>query len=96
MPDPTAPLAINARQHGLSDITVHDGKFLDTLKDMREWERLGARCTGCGHIGWVDKRAVLAQVGNHYLLNLRQRFHCRACGQKGGHEVLIGKLDRNV
>jgi hypothetical protein len=87
---------LSARQHGVKSFYVHDGKSLNTLRDMPQWEVLGAQCSQCGHVGWLDKRAVLAKIGNVYLLNLRQKLSCRACGQKGDQDLLIGMLDRNV
>jgi hypothetical protein len=72
------------------------GKSLNTLKDMPQWEVLGGQCSKCGHVGWLDKHAVLARVGNHYLLNLRQKLRCIPCDYKGMNDVPIGELDRNV
>lgn len=87
---------LSAKEFGIKHFNVHDGSSLNTLRDMPQWEVLGGQCTKCGHVGWLDKRAVLARVGNHYLLNLRQRLHCLACDYKGSNDVLIGQLDRNV
>lgn len=87
---------LSARQYGIKSFYVHDGKSLDTLRHMQQWEVLGGQCTKCGHVGWLDKRAVLARVGNQFLLNLRHKLSCGACGQKGEQDVLIGQLDRNI
>ena len=84
------------RHNGIKSFYVHDGKSLDTIANLHQWEVLGAQCSKCGHVGWLDKRAVLARLGNQYLLNLRNTLRCRACDQKGSQDVLIGKLDRNV
>jgi hypothetical protein len=63
---------------------------------LTQWELLGGPCSKCGYIGWLDKRAVMAKIGNVYLLNLRHKLHCRACDHKGDQDVLIGMLDRNA
>jgi hypothetical protein len=80
---------------GISSFRIHDGKTLDTVTGLREWEVLGAECAACGKAAWLDKRKVLARVGNQYLLNLRGKLKC-TCGNKAGNAVLIGQLDRNI
>jgi hypothetical protein len=80
---------------GISSYRVHDGKTLDTLKGLREWEVLGAQCAACERITWLDTRKILAIVGNQYLINLRGKMKCR-CGNKAGNSVLTGIIDRNV
>jgi len=73
----------------------HDGKTYDTIKGMREWEILGGKCGKCERISWVDKKAVMAKLGNQYLLNVGRHLKC-ACGNKDGNRVMIGHLSRNV
>jgi hypothetical protein len=80
---------------GISSFPIHDGKTLDTVTSLREWEILGAQCAKCGRLAWVDKRKVLAKVGNQYLLNLQGKLKC-TCGNKAGNDVLNAQLDRNV
>jgi hypothetical protein len=47
-------------------------------------------------VAWLDKQAVMRQIGgNQYLLNLRGKLKCE-CGNKQGNDVLIGYLDRNI
>jgi len=81
---------------GIKAFHVYDEKFLRTLRDLPQWEILGGRCAKCGHVGWLDKRSVMAKIGNHYLINVRQRLRCSSCGYRGDNEVLIGYLDRNI
>lgn len=73
----------------------HDPRYHDTLKSLREWEVVGAKCAACGRISWLDKSAIQRQLGDQYLMNLRYRLRCE-CGNKEGNLVLIGALDRNV
>lgn len=54
---------------------------------------LGARCSACGRIGWLNKDAVLERWGDQYLMNLRSRFRCD-CGNRTDNVVLIGRLPR--
>jgi hypothetical protein len=56
-------------------------------------EVLGARCSACGRVGWVNKDSVLARWGDQYLMNLRGRFRCD-CGNRTDNTVLIGRLPR--
>lgn len=72
---------------------AHDPKYYDTIARLRDWEVLGAQCGKCGHIGWLDKEAVLRKWGNHYLLNLRNKIRCQ-CGNKADNKILIGALPR--
>ena len=81
---------------GVKSFYVHDGKNYGTLRDMHQWEVLGGQCSKCGHVGWLDRKAVIAKIGNHYLMNLRQKLHCIACDYRGMNDVLIGHLDRNI
>jgi hypothetical protein len=85
-----------ALHRGISHYRTHDGKSLETIETLSQWEVLGGQCSKCGRIGWLDKRALQARLGNEYLLNLRRRLTCRACGQKGEQDVLIGIMDRNA
>lgn len=87
---------ISGRGYGIKSFYVHDGKSLNTLRDMPQWEVLGGQCSKCGHIGWLDKRGVLRRVGNQYLLNLRRKLLCQCCDHKGDNDVVIGHLDRNI
>ena len=80
---------------GIAAYRVHDGKTLDTVKGLHEWEVLGAECAACRKVAWLDKRKILAKVGNQFLINLRGKFKC-TCGNKAENAVLIGQLDRNV
>ncbi len=73
--------------------TEHDPAMYHTLKGLREWEVLGAKCAACGHVGWVNKDALLARFGDRYLMNLHGQFRCR-CGNRDGNTVLIGRLPR--
>ncbi len=72
----------------------HDGQQYETLKGLREWEVLGAKCSKCEHVSWLDKVAVERIVGDHYLLNLRHMLRC-GCGNREGNKVLIGMLGRD-
>ncbi len=78
-----------------SSFREHDGKQYETLRGLREWEVLGARCGKCGRLAWLDKRTVQREWGDQYLLNLPHKLRCE-CGNKEGNRVLIGTLDRNV
>ena len=91
MPDPD----LRFQGFGVTSFRVHDGKSLETLKGLQQWEILGGQCAKCGRVSWLDKRAVERKIGNHYLLNLRGKLRCE-CGNRQGNDVLIGYLDRNV
>lgn len=67
-----------------ADYREHDGQQYETLKSLREWEVLGARCGKCGRVSWLDKRAVEREWGNQYLMNLRDKLKCE-CGNKEGN-----------
>ena len=84
--DPTAPFKP-------SSFAEHNPSQYHTLRGMNQWEVLGAKCSACGRIGWVNKDAVLARWGDQYLLNLRGKFRCD-CGNKTDNTVLIGHLPR--
>jgi hypothetical protein len=75
------------------DYYEHDPAQYHTLRQLQQWEIVGCKCGVCGHIGWVDKEAVLRVFGDMYLMNLRYRMLC-ACGNKDGNKVLIGRLAR--
>lgn len=62
-----------------------------TLSGLAQWEVLGAKCAVCGHIGWVEKDAILRSLGNQYLLNIAPRMSC-PCGNKSDNTLLIGKV----
>lgn len=79
----------------LSHVEEHDGKSLDTLRSMHEWEVLGGRCGQCGRVAWMDRKALFAKIGNEYLLNVGRHLKC-ACGNKEGNRVLIGSISRNA
>lgn len=87
---------LSAREYRVKSYHVHDGKSLETLRSMAEWEVLGGQCTKCGHVGWLNRKALIVKIGNEYLLNLRRKLSCHACGRKGEQDVLIGHLDRNI
>ncbi|MDR6757191.1 hypothetical protein J2Y48_002487 [Mycoplana sp. BE70] len=71
----------------------HNPSQYHTLRGLQQWEVLGAKCGACGHIGWLDKDAVMRKCGDQYLMNLRGRIRCE-CGNKDGNIVLIGNLPR--
>jgi hypothetical protein len=71
----------------------HDGHSYETLKSLKEWEVLGARCAKCSRVSWLDKSAIEREWGNQYLINLPGRLKCQ-CGNKDGNKVLIGNLPR--
>ncbi|WP_428414526.1 hypothetical protein [Pararhizobium sp.] len=76
-----------------SEFGEHDGKQYQTLRGLREWEVLGARCGKCGRVALLDKTAVLRQCGDRYLRNLRGMLKCQ-CGNREGNRVLVGTLPR--
>ena len=80
---------------GVTSYRVHDGKTLDTIESLQQWEILGGQCAKCGRVAWLEKRSVAKTLGNQYLLNLRGRLKCE-CGNRRGNDVLIGYLDRNL
>lgn len=65
------------------------------FKTLAQWETLGARCHGCGRIGWIDKDALQRQRGNQYLINLAKSLRCKECGAKGNNAWVIGKAPRD-
>ncbi|MGT2442998.1 hypothetical protein ACU4I5_10430 [Ensifer adhaerens] len=71
----------------------HNPAMYNTIRSLHEWEVLGGRCSACGHIGWLNKDAVLERWGDQYLMNLRNRFRCD-CGNRTDNVVLIGRLPR--
>lgn len=73
--------------------TEHNPSQYHTIRGLNQWEVLGCKCSACGHIGWVDKDAVLRQYGDQYLMNLRGKFRCD-CGNRTENIVLIGNLPR--
>lgn len=81
---------------GIKSFYVHDSTSYGTLRDMNQWEVLGGQCCKCGHVGWLEKRAVMTKVGNLYLMHLRQNLRCITCRYRGSNDVLIGHLDRNA
>lgn len=82
--------------HGIRNFYVYNSTFLKALRDMPQWEILGGQCTKCGHVGWLEKKIVIAKLGNHYLVNVRQRLACLPCGNRKTNDLLIGHLDRNA
>lgn len=76
-----------------SSFIEHDPATYNTIKGLQEWEVLGARCSACGRVGWVNKDTVLARWGDQYLMNLRGRFRCD-CGNRTDNTVLVGRLPR--
>lgn len=76
-----------------SSFIEHDPSLYTAVKGLAQWEVLGAKCSACGHIGWLNKEAVLARWGNQYLMNMRGKFKC-VCGNKDNNTVLIGRLPR--
>lgn len=76
-----------------SPYVEHNPSQYHTIRGLQQWEILGCKCGACGHIGWVDKDAILREWGDLYLMNLRNRFKC-VCENKDGNKVLIGKLPR--
>ena len=66
----------------------------ETVRSMREWEVLGARCGKCGHTAWLDKAAIVRRYGNQYLNNMSDRLVCQ-CGNAAGNAVLVGTLGRD-
>lgn len=81
---------------GVINFYVFQSTFLKSLRDMPQWEVLGGQCSKCGHIGWLEKRTVIARTGNHYLVNVRRKLRCLPCGYRGENDVLIGHLGRNI
>lgn len=69
------------------------GNNYKTLKDLSEWQVLGAKCGRCGHIAWLNHQAVTREIGNQYLIHLRGKLRCR-CGNGEGNRVLLGNLPR--
>ena len=80
---------------GVKNYRIHDGKSLETLNGLQQWEVLGGQCAKCGRVAWLEKRAVERKIGNQYLLNLRGKLRCD-CENRQGNDVLIGYLDRNI
>ena len=90
------PRGIDLSYPPVKNFHVDDGKFLRSLRELAQWEILGGQCTKCGHIGWLDKRAVMARIGNHFLVNVRQRLRCSRCDNRRTNDLLIGHMDRNA
>lgn len=71
-----------------------DGYDYDTIRLLKEWEVLGAKCGKCGKRTWLDKRAIVDRYGNQYLKYMGSKLKC-TCGNRDGNRVLIGKLGRD-
>lgn len=71
-----------------------DGYDFDTIRILKEWEVLGAKCGICGKTVWLDKSAFIQRYGNQYLRYMGSKLRC-TCGNREGNRVLIGKLGRD-
>lgn len=91
----TKGIDLSGNEHLISYSYEHDGKSYDTLRDVSEWQMLGGKCSKCGRVAWVDKKAVMKKVCNQYLLNVGRHLKC-ACGNKTENKVMIGQMSRNV
>lgn len=67
-----------------------------TLGDLMKWERLGGRCTGCGHEGLVNAYLIRRKFGRRPLDDLEGFLRCTLCQRKGGNRWMVSKLDRNI
>lgn len=80
---------------GMSEIEILRMRRM-TFADVAEWERLGGRCTSCGHEGLVNAYQMRRTFGRRPLADLEPLLRCTICRGKGANRWLITKLDRNM
>jgi hypothetical protein len=66
-----------------------------TLGDLREWERLGGKCTACTREGWIDKYALRHRYGRTNLVLLQPLLRCCRCNHKGDNRFILGMMARD-
>jgi hypothetical protein len=63
---------------------------------LREWECVGARCGACEREAWLDRYDMQRKArGSVVLSDLAPRLRCRACGNRVGNKIILGKLPRD-
>jgi hypothetical protein len=65
------------------------------VKDLREWERLGAWCGGCGHQAWLDRRDLDRRFRAVALVDLQAKLRCLRCDNRTGNRLILGNLPRD-
>jgi hypothetical protein len=66
-----------------------------SIGGLPEWYRLGARCSLCKRMAWVDRYAIAKRFSsNAYVGSLASRLRCTECGNRGGNDFVIEKLPR--
>lgn len=66
-----------------------------SIGGLPEWYRLGARCSLCKRMAWVDRYAIAKRFSaNAYVGSLASRLRCTECGHRGGNDFILEKLPR--
>jgi len=85
IPDDVSGLSADAAE----DLTA------TTFGTIREWQRIGGKCSKCPHQGWLDRYALARQFGVTPLVTLQPLLRCTQCDTKGSHKFIIGMMARD-
>lgn len=68
----------------------------DSTAWLADWHVLDLKCGACGHRGKLYWSRVRARVAPGTRMgDLERRFRCKACGNRQGNQLSIGKLPRD-
>jgi hypothetical protein len=66
-----------------------------TFSGLREWQRLGGKCSQCEHEGWVDRYELQERHRGVMLADLQVLLKCKRCGNHEGNRFIFGMMARD-
>lgn len=92
----------HARSIVLIPQSSDDGRIKDaeearqtSFQSLRQWQRLGGRCSRCAHEGWLDRYDLERRYGAVQLIRLQPMLRCTRCQSKGSNRFIIGAMARD-
>lgn len=71
-------------------------KYALRLSDLGHWHRFQATCFRCRHSAIVNPEVLRQRWPAHSKLgDLERKLRCRACGNRYGNTLSVGRLARN-
>lgn len=65
------------------------------LGDLPEWYHLGAMCSRCSHLGWLDRHRIERRFGkDRFVVTMEPLLRCTACNNRYDNDFKIAKMRR--
>lgn len=82
-------------RHELPREEVLGPRYAVRVGQLQSWHVLHVTCSGCGHVGAVHQRKLIAKCGEHArLIDVERRFRCAICRNRDGNAWRVMRLPR--